>query len=317
MTSVLGIDTSAYTASVAVVDDTGVRFDQRKVISVPMGARGIRPQDAVLAHVRALPGLVKDAMEVVGGSSLDAIAVSTRPRPAEDSYLPPFEAGHGLALAMGAALSIPVYLTSHQEGHVRAGMAGAGELFFPEFYAIHVSGGTTDFLRVAWNGTLHGITALGGSEDLYGGQFVDRVGVRLGGPFPAGPFLEHLSQPDPHYPRIPVGPPRYHDHLWWISFSGPESEAMRRIDRGDRPEAVAAAVEFAVAQALASLLEKFPAKPVLVVGGVAANLRIRQLLEDRLPRSHGWQFMFAPPAFCRDNAIGVAWIGLDHIRGSR
>ena len=164
-------------------------------------------------------------------------------------------------------------------------------------------------------GGLAQVRFLGGSDDLYAGQFVDRVGVRLGGPFPAGPYLERIATQDSGYPALPFGRPRYHDGAWWISFSGPEAEARRRIERGDDPALVAAAVEMAVAEALAALAAKFPPGPLLLVGGVAANQRIQQRLSRRLLTRDGWELYFAPPELCRDNAVGVAYIGQDRIEG--
>ncbi len=315
-TAVLGIDTSAYTASLAVVDRAGIRFQQRLMVPVAGGQRGVRPQVAVFAHLRGVPALIAQALERLSPTDLALVAVSTRPRPVTDSYLPSFEVGHRLAEVLALSLHVPLVATTHQEGHIRAAMVGAGGPYRERFYALHASGGTTELLSAEWHsaGGLAKIRFLGGSDDLYAGQFVDRVGVRLGGPFPAGPYLERLATPDSDYPPLPVSLPRYHDGAWWISFSGPEAEAGRRIERGDRPALVAAAVEAAVADALAALAGKFRAGPLLLAGGVAANQRIRNRLSARLLERDGWELYFAPPELCRDNAVGVAYMGRDRIQ---
>ncbi|MFR0859033.1 MAG: hypothetical protein ACLSIR_04845 [Christensenellales bacterium] len=91
--------------------------------------------------------------------------------------------------AARALLRVPFYPVSHQEGHVRAAMVDAGIDGGKPFLALHLSGGTTEIL-LCENGRL---TLLGGSLDLHAGQLVDRTGVRLHMPFPAGPSLEKLA----------------------------------------------------------------------------------------------------------------------------
>ena len=90
---------------------------------------------------------------------------------------------------IAAALGVPFYATSHQQGHVRAAMVDSG-IRPGAFVAMHLSGGTTETLYADENRAL---SKVGGSNDLHAGQLVDRVGVRLGLGFPAGPALERLA----------------------------------------------------------------------------------------------------------------------------
>ena len=85
MTYYLGIDTSAYTTSLAIVDESGQIFcDHRLVLDVPPGKRGLRQSEALFLHTKNLPELV-ERVKPSAFSSLKGIAVSAFPRPVEDS----------------------------------------------------------------------------------------------------------------------------------------------------------------------------------------------------------------------------------------
>lgn len=311
MAIVLGIDTSAYTTSAALVDAAGIRAETRELLTVPPGKRGLRPEDAFFAHVRRLPDLLRRMRAAVAPREWAAIAVSARPRPREDSYLPPFEAGRRVAEALAIALDCPLILTTHQEGHIQAGLVSAGGPSADRFWAIHVSGGTTELLAVERTAPgRYAIRICGGSQDLYGGQLIDRVGVALGLGFPAGPALEELAGDVPSRP-FSIGRPMAHRDGVFVSFSGPEAEAMRRIGRGEPPTEVAAATLETVAEGLIRLAQSVPPGDLLVVGGVAANRRVRARMRARLGPEAGWRLYFAEPELSRDNAVGVAFIGLE------
>src|SRR5690606_7183010 len=118
----LGIDTSAYTTSVALVGVDGqLLADARTVLAVPAGSRGLRQSEAVFQHIRRLPELMERVMGS-GRARVMAVAASTAPRPVPDSYMPVFKAGEAVARAVAAALGVPFVPLSHQEGHVWAGL---------------------------------------------------------------------------------------------------------------------------------------------------------------------------------------------------
>jgi N6-L-threonylcarbamoyladenine synthase len=309
---VLGIDTSAYTTSVALLEGATVVREARRVVPVPAGQRGVAPSRALFHHVVTLPTLLEDVWR---GETLNAVAVSTRPRPFKDSYLPPFLAGVLAARAIAQAAAVPCFETTHQEGHIAAGRLDAGGPDTPWFWALHVSGGTTELVRVSRSGPgAWTCDLVGATTDLYAGQLVDRVGVSLGLPFPAGPALEALARQARDRLVIPVGAPFIRDGVWRISFSGPEAAALRAVALGTDPAAVARGVEEAIGRGLAKLVAEATAgqaAPLLVVGGVAANLRVRRVLGDRL--GPAYPLFFASPERSRDNAVGVAWIGVERL----
>ncbi|MFC4769155.1 O-sialoglycoprotein endopeptidase [Effusibacillus consociatus] len=308
---ILGIDTSNYTTSICLIDQAGqIVHEQRKLLSVEEGERGLQQSAALFQHIKNLPDLVEKIGDLRG---LQAVCVSSRPRPSEGSYMPVFLAGEGLARSLAAAFNIPLYRTSHQEGHIAAGEGTSGPVPADEFLAIHLSGGTSDLLHVKRYATGYAIEILGSSQDLHAGQFVDRVGVALGLPFPAGPHLEKLAltaEGDESSIRLPSPVSGFN----W-SLSGPETAARRYMESGGNPAAIARAVENCIAKGLEKVLgkaiEETNLRQILIVGGVAANQHIRKRLQHRLEHpAVKAQLYFADPRYSTDNAFGVARIGL-------
>lgn len=299
----LGLDTSAYTTSAALVDERGALVeDRRAMLQVKPGEKGLRQSEAHFQHGKNLPLLFE---EMKPGGFLNrtaAIAASCRPRPAAGSYMPVFLAGEGLARSLAAGLAAQYVPSTHQEGHIMAGL-WSQNLDWENFWVFHVSGGTTELLEVSR--TLAGFAAAraGGSQDLAAGQFIDRVGVKLGLPFPAGSHLEKLSREASGSLTLPVAVKERE-----ISFSGPETRAGLLLQEGAAPALLARAVEECVARSLAQLCRRVmgPAGgKVLFVGGVMANERIKSRLSGEL---EGLEIRFSSPGMSGDNAVGLAEI---------
>lgn len=307
---VLGIDTSNYTTSVCLIDEAGqIVKEERQLLLVEQGERGLQQSAALFQHVQNLPVLVERLGDLTG--KLRAVIASTRPRRLEGSYMPVFTTGSGLGRALAATHGVPFFETTHQEGHIAAGEGSAGVVPADHFLAVHLSGGTTDLLEVRRLADGYDIAELGTSTDLHAGQFVDRVGVALGLPFPAGPHLEKLARESTDEEVTLPSPVDGYN----LSLAGPETAAMRLIASGANPADVARAVERCIAKGLEKVLRKAVqergVKSLLIVGGVAANLYIRERLVYRLEhRAVGAKLYFALPKYSTDNAFGVARLGL-------
>ncbi|GAB6138809.1 Kae1-like domain-containing protein [Halanaerobaculum tunisiense] len=306
---ILGIDTSNYTTSVALMKQTGRLVTQaRELLKVAEGQRGLRQSKAVFQHINQLPAVIKKVLEKTD-QELTKVVVSDRPRANKDSYLPVFRVGESQAKTLANTLNIPLVKVSHQEGHLQAGV-WSSSLEAQEFLAVHISGGTTELLKVTSVPEEIGfeVATLGGSEDLHAGQFVDRVGVELGLSFPAGPDLEELAQ-EGKAGAVEV-PTAVQDYQ--ISFSGPASAAMRLIEQGKKKANIALAVQQAIADSLQEVLKNAiqgeELKDVLIVGGVAANQYIRDRLHNRLQAEAN--LYFADPQWSSDNAIGTTALGI-------
>ncbi len=314
---VLGIDTSCYTTSVAIVNDKGeLVSDIRMPLPVPPGQRGLQQATAIFHHIQQLPRIWDRLTAEHSLLGLSAIVASCKPRPVARSYMPVFTVSEGLGRILAASLGLPFLMTSHQEGHIMAGLWSAQACLGPRFLAVHLSGGTSELLIIEQAGG-KGFTEVlvGGTTDLHAGQFVDRVGVMVGLPFPAGPHLERLASTWEGPPiSLPSSVKGYH-----FSFSGPESQARRYWQQGFPAAGLARAVEKCIVKTLEKVLRRaikeFTLREVLIVGGVAANAFIRRELRKRLEHpAVGATLYFAAPEFSTDNAVGVALLGTFHLR---
>jgi N6-L-threonylcarbamoyladenine synthase len=162
--------------------------------------------------------------------------------------------------------------------------------------AWHLSGGTTELLYVEPDGHTVNARVIGGTSDISAGQLVDRIGVALGLDFPAGKFVDQLSEKSVKSDRFTV---KMKDGVF--SLSGMENQVQRRIDEGQAPEDVARFVLCTIARLLCRVtqaaLEQYPGLNVLCSGGVASN----RLLRERLTGA-----VFAEPRYSTDNAMGIA-----------
>ncbi|WP_339062482.1 O-sialoglycoprotein endopeptidase [Tepidibacillus marianensis] len=272
----------------------------------------MQQSQAVFQHVKNLPELFK-AADIQTEYPLCGIAVSQAPRPVEHSYMPVFQVGLAVAESIAATFSIPIYYTTHQEGHIAAGIYSSNETPLQNrFIAVHLSGGTSEILSVRTLESGYHIEQIGGTMDLHAGQLVDRIGVLLGYPFPAGKYIEELATTiTGDFERIPTSV-----HSTSFHFSGAEAEARRRIERGIAPAQIARAIEHQIAMSIGKALNHAMklgfSKDILVVGGVAQNRYIRQNLIKMIGRnSFGGKLFFADRAYSGDNAFGVANIALN------
>ena len=99
----LGIDTSCYTTSAAVYDSSkGLMGEERIVLSVKEGRRGLSQSEMVFQHVKNLPVLLRRLSPLL--QDLKGIGVSGFPRRRADSYMPAFLVGRGMAEALSLSL---------------------------------------------------------------------------------------------------------------------------------------------------------------------------------------------------------------------
>ncbi|MCI8869702.1 MAG: DNA-binding protein [Lawsonibacter sp.] len=297
---VLALDTSNYTTSAAVFDGRTGRNESR-LLQVRPGELGLRQSEALFQHVKALPGLLGRLEELGLLSGLRAVGASTRPRSVEGSYMPCFLAGASQGEALAHALGVPFFAFSHQQGHLAAAAWSAGrpDLLDAPFLAWHLSGGTTELLRVEPEGSSIRAEMIGGTSDLSAGQLIDRTGVLLGLPFPAGKALDGLyGQADASYE------PRVKRNGMTFSLSGMENQVKKLAEAGEKPANIARfaqdAVFGAVLRATQAARKEYPGLPVLCSGGVASNSRLREGLSALCGA------LFAPPQYSTDNALGVA-----------
>ena len=301
---ILGIDTSNYTTSAAVTSADGrIICDSRRLLTVKEGNRGLRQQDALFQHVNNMPEVLGRVFELVDGNDIGAVCVSTRPRNVEGSYMPCFNAGISQARSIGCALGIPVFETSHQEGHLMAAMHGIHELKDESFIFCHLSGGTCEILDY----DMDSLKIIGGSLDISFGQLLDRTGVALGYGFPCGRMLDEIAtSTSGETSRLSTIKCREGK----FNLSGIETQIMREIEKGENsPEFVREIfikVTRCLAEAVTSLCTITGRDKVLLAGGVSSSMFLREHISEY---AGDIDIYFGKKELCSDNAVGVSLIG--------
>lgn len=299
----LGIDTSNYTTSVALYDSVKkIMLQSKKLLPVKDGTLGLRQSDAVFHHTAQLHLMIQN---VFYGKKikLDAIGVSSKPRPVENSYMPCFSVGCNSAKILSNVLNIPLYEFSHQEGHISAALYSSErfDLFKKQFIAFHVSGGTTESLMVKPKECSFDITLVAKTLDLNAGQAIDRVGLMLGLSFPCGAQLEKLALECND--SICVKPTL---KGFDCCLSGIENKCKKLIDNNKSREYVAKYCIEYIKATLFSMSVKLESAygnvPFVFAGGVMSNSLIRESFQQKLNAS------FAKPEFSTDNAAGIAYL---------
>ncbi len=296
----LGIDTSNYATSLAVCDSAGgVVCDKKRFLPVKAGQLGLRQSEALFHHIEALPPMLAELGGQVDLTAVGAVGVSEKPRPEQGSYMPCFLAGVNAAVAFAAARGLPLIRTTHQQGHAAAAIfaAGRSELMEQKTLLFHVSGGTTDLLLCD---AVRRIELLGTSSDLYAGQAVDRLGVRLGAAFPAGAEVSRLAAQCTEEIRG-----RATVQGMACSLSGLENQCAALLKAG-KPESYVCkyclcCIGETVVRMAKAARQSYPGLPVVCAGGVMSSEIVKEYVQARLPDA-----CFVPGRYSSDNAIGVA-----------
>jgi len=304
----LGIDTSNYKTSVAVVDSEGtVLFNSQEFLHVKEGERGLRQSDALFQHIQRLPDTIEKVLlnESIR-KNIGCVSVSTRPRPVEGSYMPVFTAGTGAAKMLGASLNVPVYEFSHQEGHIEAVKfySSLKDTYNP-FVCFHFSGGTTEAIYVDKN--IQRFDIVGGSKDLAYGQVLDRIGVSLGFDFPCGEEMDRVAllykENYKIFTKIKVKD-------CYTNLSGIETQGQRAVSLHTKEEVIKDLfnkLAQSIVEMTIQISEKYNVKDFIFAGGVSSSQYIRQYLYSNLADSIN--IVFGESKMSQDNAIGTALLG--------
>lgn len=302
MNGFLGFDTSNYTTSVAIYCDGDV-IQKKRLLPVKEGERGIRQSDAVFHHTKAYAALLESVISSFSGN-ITAVGASVTPTTQEGSYMPCFLVGENAARSISSSLKVPFYSFSHQQGHIAAALYSAKrtDLLGKRFLAFHISGGTTDLvLCEPAEDTIMRITPVSSSNDLKAGQAVDRIGVKMGIPFPAGIGLEKLAQNSEKTFKNKI---KLYDGC--CSLSGLENKCLKLLENGEMKEDTAKFLLCYIADTIIAMTEyamdKFGNLPIVFAGGVMSDKIIKDIISSRFNAS------FAEPEFSCDNAAGIAFL---------
>ena len=322
---VLGIDTSNYKTSIAVVKDGETLVDIRRFLKVREGERGLRQSEALFQHVQNLPDMFAELREVFSGK-IDAVAYSTRPRSVEGSYMPCFTAGSGQAVSIASALDVPAVGFSHQEGHIEAVLSAFAERPEGDFAACHFSGGTCELLKVTQKKheasgassftNLNGESAFwdieitGGTKDISYGQVLDRAGVAMGMSFPCGQELDLIAI---EAENCTDDLTRINVQDAYVHLSGFDTQirnTLHIIQNGmfSFIREVFEKMSDSIILMLVQNAEKTGINRIYMSGGVSSSRFIREYITGRLAEK-GIKVFFADAGLSSDNAVGTALLG--------
>ncbi len=324
MRAVLGIETSCDETAAAVLAGDG-RILGETVLSqfaqhAPFG--GVVPEIAARTHLRTLSGQVSHVMAKASVSfrDLDGIAATAGPG-LIGGLIVGCQFAKGLALANGT----PFVAVNHLEAHALTarvpGLTPGGAPF--PYLLMLLSGGHSQCIAVKAVGQYE---RLGGTVDDAVGEAFDKVGKLLGLDWPGGPVLERLARdgdPARHaFPRPMLRRPGCD-----FSFSGLKTAVAQTVAAsgtlsGQALADIAASFQQAVtdvladraAHAIGMMRVRFPvANLVIAAGGVASNAAIRESL-SRTAEANGYGMVAPPVRLCSDNAVMVAWAGIERLR---
>jgi N6-L-threonylcarbamoyladenine synthase len=326
---VLGIESSCDETAVAIVSEKRERIVELVLSQLkehrPFG--GVVPEIAARSHLTQLDRLIGQALEQSGlaAREIDAIAATAGP-----GLIGGVLVGVTMGKAMALALDRPFLAINHLEGHALSARLDPG-VEFP-FLLLLVSGGHCQLLRVEGVGRYR---RLGTTVDDAAGEAFDKGAKLLGLGYPGGPAIEQAARRaadaglDPKrygLPRPMLGRPGCD-----FSFSGLKTALRQRAEElavgGVLPERERDGLALALQEAIAAVLADRTANALdlaaavgggltalVVAGGVAANGRIRQAL-DQVARAKGLKLVAPPLALCTDNAAMIAWAGIERLRG--
>ncbi|MDH2906603.1 MAG: KEOPS complex N(6)-L-threonylcarbamoyladenine synthase Kae1 [Candidatus Nitrosotalea sp.] len=295
----LGIESTAHTFSCAILERKGkqgkILSDVRKIYRPPAG-EGIHPREASRHHAENSSEVLSECLKKanVKIDDIDMISYAAGP-----GLGPCLRIGAVVARSLSTYYDIPIYPVNHALGHIELGKMLTGA---KDPLVLLVSGGHTmilAFLSKKWR-------VFGETLDITVGQLLDQIGRYAGFASPCGPKIEELASHSTEYVSLPYVV-KGND----VSFSGLLSATKRVIPRGI--EAACFSLQETAFSMMGEATERALSftgkKELLVVGGVAANKRLSNILSSICTR-HDCKFFVAPKEYSGDCGSQISWIGL-------
>jgi N6-L-threonylcarbamoyladenine synthase len=313
---VLGLESSCDETAAAVLAPDGTILAEGVLSQEAEHAAfgGVVPEIAARAHLAALPGLVERvlARAGIGFGELGAVAATSGP-----GLIGGLIVGAGFGKGVAIAQGLPFVAVNHLEAHALTArlprLLPEGAPAFP-YLLLLVSGGHCQCVAVEGLGRYR---RLGTTLDDAVGEAFDKAAKLMGLPWPGGPHLERLATTGAAQ-AVALPRPLYGRPGCDFSFSGLKTAVARAVAQGARHADVAAAFQASVAAVLAdrarNAIAMVPgASAVVVAGGVAANRAVRAALAG-VAQGAGVPMLAPPLRLCTDNAVMVAWAGIERLR---
>jgi N6-L-threonylcarbamoyladenine synthase len=295
----LGIESTAHTFGCSVVDSRSrILSDTRDVYKAPEGS-GIHPREASRRHMEVSPDILRNALKSanVTMEDIDIVGYSAGP-----GLGPCLRVGAVIARTVAGFYKKPLVPVNHALGHIELGamLTGASDPL-----VLLVSGGHTMILAFShsrWR-------VFGETLDITVGQLLDQFGRALGFASPCGDRIEQLaSQSTEKYIQLP-----YVIKGNDVSFSGLLTAAVKlascNTELADTCYSLQETAFAILAEAVERALSFTSKKEMMIVGGVAANKRLAQMLDSVCSRQ-GAKLFVCPLKFAGDNGAQIAWTAL-------
>lgn len=315
---VLGLEASCDETAAAILAPDGTILAEavRSQLAEHTPFGGVVPEIAARAHLAHLPALAAQVMGQAGvaPAGLGGIAATAGPG-LIGGLIVGASFGKGMAIAHG----LPFVAVNHLEGHaLTARLPGLveGGVEFP-YLLLLLSGGHCQCVAVEGLGRYR---RLGSTLDDAVGEAFDKSAKLMGLPWPGGPALEKLAASgDPM--RYPLPRPMLGRPGCDFSFSGLKTAVAQTVpkleteqDRADLAAAFQRVVAAVLADRARNALAMLPGATAMVVaGGVAANQGVRAALSAEAARA-GLPLIAPPIRLCTDNAVMIAWAGIERLR---
>jgi N6-L-threonylcarbamoyladenine synthase len=315
---ILGIETSCDETAVAVLNGEGRILsnvlDSQVAVHAPFG--GIVPELASRRHMERLEVLTREALEHAGLtlSDITGIAVTNRP-----GLVGALIVGVNFAKALAYARKIPYVTVNHLEGHLASAWLANPNLANPAMVLV-ASGGHT---HLAWAPNRGEYQFIGWTLDDAAGEAFDKGAKMLDLPYPGGPAIDELAQQG-NRQAVAFPRPQLHSGDFTFSFSGLKTSLLYFLKNGKKSTDlqlsvadIAASYQEAIVEVLVAKLcraaRQYEVKAISVVGGVAANSRLREKLEEQAG-VFGLDLTLPPRSLCTDNAAMIAAAGLGKLQ---
>ena len=319
---ILGIETSCDETAVSLIqdDESGVPKILSNIVSSQFDVHkefgGVVPELAARSHVEKIDLIAKKAIEESGISlnKVSAIAATAGP-----GLIVCLTVGLNFGKAIASSLNLPFIGVNHLEGHALSPKLHS-KLEYP-YLLLLISGGHSQYLSV--NG-LGKYKRLGTTIDDALGEAFDKTAKLIGIEFPGGPKIEEYAKKgDPNKFILPK--PIINKGGCNLSFAGLKTAVLKiskKIKTKKEKFDLAASFQKTIEEIL-YIKSKIAFKEFkkinkngnrfVVAGGVAANKKIRKVLET-LCNEENFESIFPPPSLCGDNAAMIAMVGLEKFK---
>jgi N6-L-threonylcarbamoyladenine synthase len=299
----LGIESTAHTFGVGLVDVHGAKIlsDEKDIYRAKPGS-GIEPAEAAQHHASVAANVLKRALNAAGTSMGEVALVTYSAGP---GLGPCLRVGAAIARALSMYHGKPLVPVHHAVGHIELGCMLTGA---KDPIVLLVTGGHTAILicsQARWR-------IFGQTLDITVGKLLDQFGRSTGLTKPelagfGGPVIELYAKRAKRYRELPYSV-KGND----VSFSGLLTEALKQYRQGVKLEEICYSLQETAFAMLAEVVERALAftgrKELLLVGGVAANERLRAMMRA-VSRRYSATFFAVPPNYAGDCGAQIAWTG--------